>query len=191
GRHTGVPVEPRSLVVDYEPSTRALTLWISSQVPHMMQAVLAELFSLPEQRVRVIAPDVGGSFGSKIHVYQDDMAACALALTLGRPVKFVAERRESFLSDIHARDQRVDVEVAVAADGTVTAMRGAIVAPIGAYSAFPRSSVVEGGQVLRLLPGPYRGRHYDARLRVGAQTQGTPAQYRAGRQPTPPAATAT
>src|SRR5213078_1712293 len=172
GRHTGVPVEPRSLVVDYEPSTRALTLWISSQVPHMMQAVLAELFSLPEQRVRVIAPDVGGSFGIKIHVYQDDMAACALALVLGRPVKWVATRRESFVSDIHAREQTVRVDVAAAADGTLTAA-------VGPYSAYPRSSVVEGGQVLRLLPGPYRLRHYDATLRVVAQNKGITSQYRA------------
>jgi CO/xanthine dehydrogenase Mo-binding subunit len=99
GRHTGVPLEPRGLVADFDPSTGAFTLWISTQVPHMMQAVLAELFGLEEHRVRVIAPDVGGSFGIKIHVYQDDMAACALAIALGRPVKFVADRRESFLSD--------------------------------------------------------------------------------------------
>src|SRR5256884_831975 len=179
GRHTGVPVEPRSLVVDYEPSTRALTLWISSQVPHMMQAVLAELFSLPQQRGRVIAPDVGGGFGIKIHVYQDDMAACALALVLGRPVKWVATRRESFVSDIHAREQTVRVDVAAAADGTLTAMRATITAAVGPYSAYPRSSVVEGGQVLRLLPGPYRLRHYDATLRVVAQNKGITSQYRA------------
>jgi len=179
GRHTGVPVEPRSLVADYEPSTRALTLWISSQVPHMMQAVLAELFSLPEQRVRVIAPDVGGSFGIKIHVYQDDLAACALAQVLGRPVKWVATRRESFLTDIHARDQSVRVEVAAAADGTLTGMRAEITAAVGPYSAYPRSSVVEGGQVLRLLPGPYRLRNYDATLRVVAQNKAITSQYRA------------
>src|SRR5438034_5967801 len=125
--------------------TCALPIWISSQVPHMMQAVLAELFSLPEQRVRVIAPDVGGSFGIKIHVYQDDMAACALALVLGRPVKWVATRRESFVSDIHAREQTVRVDVAAAADGTLTAMRATITAAVGPYSAYPRSSVVEGG----------------------------------------------
>src|SRR5881409_3790467 len=126
GRHTGVPLEPRGLVADYEPATRALTLWISTQVPHMMQAVVADLFSLGEQRVRVIAPDVGGSFGIKIHVYQDDMAACAMALTLGRPVKFVAGRRESFLSDIHAREQTIRVEVAADRDGVLTAMRASI-----------------------------------------------------------------
>ena len=179
GRHTGVPIEPRGLVADFEPATRALTLWISTQVPHMMQAVLADLFGVPEHRVRVIAPDVGGSFGIKIHVYQDDLAAVALAIVLGRPVKFVATRRESFVSDIHAREQTIDVEVAGSDDGVVTALRARITAAVGPYSAYPRSSVVEGGQVLRLLPGPYRVRHYDGALRVVAQNKVVTSQYRA------------
>jgi carbon-monoxide dehydrogenase large subunit len=179
GRHTGVPIEPRGLVADFDPFTRSLTVWISTQVPHMMQAVLADLFGLPEHRVRVVAPDVGGSFGIKIHVYQDDMAACALALVLGRPIKFVATRRESFLSDIHAREQTVGVEYAAAADGTLLGIRAEITAAVGPYSAFPRSSVVEGGQVLRLLPGPYRLRDYAATLRVVAQNKGITSQYRA------------
>src|SRR5215510_2880020 len=179
GRHTGVPLEPRGLVADYEPATRALTVWISTQVPHMMQAVLAELFDLPEQRVRVVAPDVGGSFGIKIHVYQDDMAACALAIALGRPVKYVANRRDSFVSDIHAREQVIEVEAASDRDGTLLAMRADITAAIGPYSAYPRSSVVEGGQVLRLLPGPYRVRNYEASLRVVAQNKVVTSQYRA------------
>ena len=179
GRHTGVPIEPRGLLAEFEPATRALTVWISTQVPHMMQAVLADLFGLAEHRVRVIAPDVGGSFGIKIHVYQDDLAAVALAITLGRPVKFVATRRESFVSDIHARDQTIDVEVAGGDDGVVTAMRARITAAVGPYSAYPRSSVVEGGQVLRLLPGPYRIRHYAGALRVVAQNKVITSQYRA------------
>src|SRR3989442_14706746 len=104
GRHTGVPLEPRGLVADYEPATRSLTVWISTQVPHMMQAVLAQLFDLPQHPLRVIAPHVGGRFGLQIHVYQDDMAARTVGLTLGRPVQFVAGRREAFLSDIHARE---------------------------------------------------------------------------------------
>ena len=179
GRHTGVPMEPRGLVADFEPATRALTVWISTQVPHMMQAVLADLFGLPEHRVRVVAPDVGGSFGIKIHVYQDDLAAVALAIALGRPVKFVATRRESFVSDIHAREQTIDIEVAADRDGVVSAMRARITAAVGPYSAYPRSSVVEGGQVLRLLPGPYRVRHYDGSLRVVAQNKVITSQYRA------------
>jgi len=131
------------------------------------------------QELRVVAPDVGGSFGIKIHVYQDDMAACALALTLGRPVKFVATRRESFVSDIHAREQVVDVEYGVDADGRLVGIRAGITAAVGPYSAFPRSSVVEGGQVLRLLPGPYQIRDYDATLRVVAQNKVVTSQYRA------------
>jgi carbon-monoxide dehydrogenase large subunit len=178
-RHTGVPIEPRGLVADFDPSTRALTVWISTQVPHMMQAVLADLFGLAEHRVRVVAPDVGGSFGIKIHVYQDDMAACALAIALGRPVKFVATRRESFLADIHAREQVVEIEVGATRDGVLSAIRARITAPVGPYSAYPRSSVVEGGQVLRLLPGPYRIRDYDGTLQVVAQNKGITSQYRA------------
>src|SRR5437867_125765 len=179
GRHTGVPIEPRGLGADYEPASRALTLWISTQVPHMMQAVLADLFGLAEQRVRVIAPDVGGSFGIKIHVYQDDLAACALAIATGQPVKFIATRRESFVSDIHAREQSIAVEVAARRDGTITAMRARITATVGPYSAYPRSSVVEGGQVLRLLPGPYRIPNYAASLTVLAQNKVITSQYRA------------
>jgi carbon-monoxide dehydrogenase large subunit len=179
GRHTGVPLEPRGLVADFDPVTRALTVWIATQVPHMMQAVLADLLDLPEHRVRVVAPDVGGSFGIKIHVYQDDLAACALAVRLGRPVKWVLGRRESFLSDIHARDQEIAVEVGAGADGTLLGLRAAITAAVGPCSAYPRSSVVEGGQVLRLLPGPYRLRHYQAALTVVAQNRGMTSQYRA------------
>src|SRR3989441_4730737 len=126
GRHTGVPMEPRGLVADFEPATRALTVWISTQVPHMMQAVLAGLFGLPEHRVRVIAPDVGGLFGIKIQVYQGHLAARPLALTLGRPAKFLAPRHETFPSHIHAREQTVAVQVAGGDDGVVTAMRARI-----------------------------------------------------------------
>lgn len=179
GRHTGVPIEARALVADFDPFTRDLTVWMSTQVPHMMQAVLAELLGLPEHRIRVVAPDVGGSFGIKIHVYQDDLAAVELALVLGRPVKFVADRRESFVSDIHAREQTVRIEVAATREGVVIALRAAITAAVGPYSAYPRSSVVEGGQVLRLLPGPYRVGHYDARLQVVAQNKVVTSQYRA------------
>jgi carbon-monoxide dehydrogenase large subunit len=191
GRHTGVPIEPRGLIADFDPSTRSLTVWISTQVPHMMQAILAQLFGVPEHRVRVVAPDVGGSFGIKIHVYQDDMAACALALALGRPVKFVATRRESFVSDIHAREQVVDVEYGLDADGHLLGIRAGITAAVGPYSAFPRSSVVEGGQVLRLLPGPYRVRDYDATLRVVAQNKVVTSQYRAVGHPIAAAVTET
>src|SRR5882762_8012693 len=122
---------------------------------------------------------VGGSFGIKIHVYQDDVAAVALAILLGRPVKIVTTRRESFVSDIHAREQTIEVELAGGDDGIVSAMPARITAAVGPCAAYPRSSVVEGGQVLRLLPGPYRVRHYDGTLRVVAQNKVITSQYRA------------
>jgi carbon-monoxide dehydrogenase large subunit len=179
GRQTCVALEPRSLVASYEPLDRSLTVWISSQVPHMMQAIFARILGLPEQKVRVIAPDVGGSFGLKIHCYSDDVAACALALTLGRPVKWVADRLESFATDIHCREHLVDVEAAVSEDGTVLGLRSRAVTGVGPWSCYPRSSVVEGNQVIRLLTGPYRVRNYAAELSVVAQTKALMSQYRA------------
>jgi len=178
-RHTGVTIEPRSLLAQFEPATRSLTVWVSTQVPHMMQAVLAAILGLEEHRIRVIAPDVGGSFGIKIHVYQDDIAACLVAVLTGRPVKWVADRRESFLADIHAREQRVAVELATKADGTILGLKAEVVAPVGAWSAYPRSSVVEGSQTVRLLPGPFRVRNYAYTLDVVAQNKVITSQYRA------------
>jgi carbon-monoxide dehydrogenase large subunit len=179
GRQTCVALEPRSLVAAYEPTTQSMTLWISSQVPHMMQAIFSRILSIEEQKLRVIAPDVGGSFGLKIHCYSDDVAACLLAIKLGRPVKWIADRVESFATDIHCREHVVEVEAAVGADGTVLALRSRAVAGVGPWSCYPRSSVVEGNQVIRLLTGPYRIRNYKAELAVVAQNKALTSQYRA------------
>ena len=107
------------------------------------QHILSRHLGIPEHRVRVINKDVGGSFGLKIHTYPDEIATCALAVMLGRPVKFLADRIESFQTDIHSRDHRVTAEVAVKRDGTIVAMRLDDLAPVGPFSMYPRSSVVE------------------------------------------------
>ena len=179
GRQTCVALEPRSLVAAYEARDRSLTVWISSQVPHMMQAIFARILGLPEQKIRVVAPDVGGSFGLKIHCYSDDVAACLLAMKLGRPVKWVADRLESFATDIHCREHLVDVEAAVSEDGAVLGLRSRAITGVGPWSCYPRSSVVEGNQVIRLLTGPYRIKNYRAELSVVAQTKALMSQYRA------------
>jgi carbon-monoxide dehydrogenase large subunit len=95
GRHTAVTLEPRSILADFNPSDGQLTVWHSTQVPYMMQWILAHHFGISETLVRVIVPDVGGSFGLKIHTYGDELATVAAALLLGQPVKFVADRRIS------------------------------------------------------------------------------------------------
>lgn len=179
GRHTGVTLEPRTILADYDPAEGQLTVHYSGQVPHMMQEVLAKHLNLPESRVRIVAEDVGGSFGIKIHTYGDEVAACAAAMALGRPVMFAADRYESFLSDIHARDHRVTARAAMAPDGRLLAVDVDDLTGIGPYSVYPRSSAIEGNQVINLIGAPYRLPAYRARLRVAFQNKVPTCQYRA------------
>jgi carbon-monoxide dehydrogenase large subunit len=122
GRHTGVTLEPRAVLADWRPGEERLTVYQGTQVPHMIQNTLATHLGLSEQQVRVVCKDVGGSFGIKIHVYPDEIATAALSMMLRRPVKYVADRLESFVTDIHARDHRVRGRIAVRNDGTITAL---------------------------------------------------------------------
>lgn len=179
GRHTGVTVEPRAVIADYDPADGSLTCHHASQTPYQMQDVYSRHLGIPEERVRVVAPDVGGSFGIKLHVHGEEMATAALSVLLGRPVKFVADRLEAFVSDIHARDHRVRARMAVARDGTILAMEVDDLTGVGPYSVYPRSSGVEGNQVVRLVGTPYRFRDYRARLRVVLQNKNVMSQYRA------------
>jgi CO/xanthine dehydrogenase Mo-binding subunit/aerobic-type carbon monoxide dehydrogenase small subunit (CoxS/CutS family) len=179
GRHTVVSLEARVVLADYDRADETLTVYHSGQAPYMLHDILSRHLRIPEHRVRVINKDVGGSFGLKIHTYPDEIATCALAVVLGRPVKFLADRIESFQTDIHSRDHRVTAEVAVKRDGTILAMRLDDLAPVGPFSMYPRSSVVESGQILRTTPGPYRFRHYEARGRVVLQNKTPMSQYRA------------
>src|SRR3954466_8004716 len=104
GRHTGVTLEPRAVVADWNAGEARLTVYRGTQAPHMVQNLVALHLGLEESQVRVVCKDVGGSFGIKVHIYADEMATYALAKLLRRPVKFVADRVESFNTDIHARD---------------------------------------------------------------------------------------
>ena len=178
-RHTGVTLEPRAIVADWNPGEARLTVHQGTQVPHMVQTILAQHLGLEETQVRVVCRDVGGSFGIKIHVYPDEMATAALAMKLARPVKFVADRLESFVGDIHARQHDVRGRIAVARDGTITAFEIDALTGIGPYSAYPRTSAVETNQVVNLIGGPYKVANYRARSRVAFQTKAMMSQYRA------------
>jgi carbon-monoxide dehydrogenase large subunit len=178
-RHTGVTLEPRACLYDWDAGDDRLTLHYSGQVPHMMQAVLARHLGLPEHKVRIVAEDVGGSFGIKIHTYGDEIACAVAAMRLGRPVKFVADRLESFLSDIHARDHRIHARAAIDAEGRLLAVDIDDLTGIGPYSVYPRSSGIEGNQVINLVGAPYDLPAYRARLRVVFQTKAPMCQYRA------------
>lgn len=179
GRHTGVTLEPRAMVADFNPGTGRLTAYLGTQAPHMIQNILSIHLAMPESAIRVVCKDVGGSFGIKVHVYADEMATAALSKLLKRPVKFVADRLESFLTDIHARDHRVKGRIGVNADGTITAFEIDDVTGIGPYSVYPRTSAVEANQVVNLTGGPYTCPNYKARARVVFQNKNVTCQYRA------------
>lgn len=179
GRHTAVTMEPRAIVADYNPSEHQLTVHHATQTPYQFQDLYSRHFSVPEANVRVIAPDIGGSFGMKLHVYNEDMAVVGLSMMLGRPVKYVADRLEAFLSDIHARDHRVRARLAMDETGAILAMDVDDVTAVGAFSSFPRTSVVEGNQVVRLIGAPYRFKNYRAELSVVFQNKVQTSQYRA------------
>lgn len=179
GRHTGVTLEARAIVADYDPAEDRLTVQYSGQAPHMMQFIFAKHFGMPEENIRVISQDVGGSFGIKIHTYGDEIAAAAAARMLGRPVKFVADRYESFMTDIHARDHAVRGSMAVTRAGQIVALEFDDVTGIGPYSMYPRTSAIEANQVLNLTGAPYVVPNYRATSKVVFQNKTLMCQYRA------------
>src|SRR2546421_3585682 len=179
GRHTGVCNEPRAVVADWNPGEQRLTVYHGTQAPHMMQNLFAKHLGLEEQQVRVLTKDVGGSFGIKVHTYADEMATVALSKLLKRPVKFVADRIESFVTDIHARDHRIRARIAVKQDGRITAFEIDDLTGIGPYSVYPRTSGIEANQIVNLVGGPYVCPNYRARARVVFQNKNVMCQYRA------------
>ncbi len=178
-RHTGVTLETRASVVEFNPSDETLIWHYSGQAPHMMQAIVAKHLGMQEENVRIIARDVGGSFGIKIHTYGDEFATAAAAKILGRPVKFVADRNESFSTDIHARDHRVTGRIGVDKDGSIVGLEIDDLTGIGPYSMYPRSSGIECNQILNLTGAPYAIDNYRARGTIVFQNKNMMCQYRA------------
>jgi carbon-monoxide dehydrogenase large subunit len=129
-----VAIEPRASLATYVRATDELTLWVTSQNPHVHRLIMgAFVLGLPEHKFRVISPDVGGGFGSKIFVYPEEVAVAWLARTLERPVKWTAERRESFMTDSHGRDHITDAEMAFDANGRIVGLRVNTIANLGAH----------------------------------------------------------
>jgi len=179
GRHTGVTNEPRAVVADWNEGDQRMTIYQGTQAPHMMQNLFAKHLGIAEHQVRVLTKDVGGSFGVKVHTYADEMATVALSKLLKRPVKFVADRIESFVTDIHARDHRIKGKIGVSKDGTITAFEIDDLTGIGPYSVYPRTSGIEANQIVNLTGGPYRCPNYRAQTRVVFQNKNVMCQYRA------------
>jgi carbon-monoxide dehydrogenase large subunit len=126
-------IEPRGMVAQYNPGSGDLTLWTGTQIPHLVRLLLSMVMGLPEQKIRVIAPEIGGGFGSKLYLYPEEVIVATLAKTTGRPVKWIEERRENYVATTHGRDHVQYVEVAAKRDGTITGLRVKCIANMGAY----------------------------------------------------------
>jgi len=129
-----VPMETRGVVAEYRKSDRSLTLWSSSQIPHLLRNILAATVGLPQHQVRVIIPEVGGGFGCKLNVYPEELVAAFASMKTGRPVKWIEERSENLAATIHGRDQVDYIEVAATKEGKITALKVHGISDLGSYS---------------------------------------------------------
>jgi carbon-monoxide dehydrogenase large subunit len=128
------PIEPRGVVAHWEPGKEQMTIWSATQNPHILRTFIAALNGLGESQVRAIAPEVGGGFGCKINIYGEDYVASAISKKIGRPVKWIEDRSEAFMTTIHGRDILGYLELAAKRDGTVLGLKLKLIADIGAYN---------------------------------------------------------
>src|SRR5712692_6981676 len=129
-----VPMETRGVLAEYNKANKSLTVWSSSQIPHLLRNILAALVGLPQHQVRVIVPEVGGGFGCKLNIYPEEMVAAFASMRTGRPIKWIEDRSENMAATIHGRDQVDYVEVAATRDGKVTGMKIYGISDLGSYS---------------------------------------------------------
>lgn len=160
-RQAGVPLEGRGCIAEPNTDGSRITLRSSTQVPHLVRTLIAAELALPEHTVRVVAPDVGGGFGVKGHVFGEELLVCWLALQLGRPVKWIEDRSEHLQASIHARDHLHLVEAYVDEAGCILGIRAQLVVDAGAYSVYPWTAGSDSGMAAKVLPGPYDIQDYE------------------------------
>jgi carbon-monoxide dehydrogenase large subunit len=159
-RYINVPMETRGGVATYDTATGELTYYAATQSHNAMRFFLGMQLNLPGHRVRVIAPDIGGAFGSKFGVYREDMVVAAAAIKTGRPVKWIEDRRENLTAGGHAREETLTLDAAVKNDGTILGLKVKMVMDGGAYQITPLNPALFTTIVRLVLPGPYRFQHY-------------------------------
>ncbi|MDE2005270.1 MAG: xanthine dehydrogenase family protein [Rhodospirillales bacterium] len=178
GRKAPAALENRAALAEWDHAAGALTLRAATGIPGVLRDALAEALDLPGSRVRVIAGDVGGSFGGKGSLYAEELTVAALARKLGRAVKWSGDRLEDLLATSQAFDETIEAELALAADGAMLGLRAEVLGDIGAVSIFPWTASLEPVQVISFLPGPYRIPAYAARVRGVATPKPPTGPYR-------------
>jgi aerobic carbon-monoxide dehydrogenase large subunit len=183
GRVTAAPMEPRACLAEWDERDRRLIVHISHQIPHLVRTTIADLLGLPEQRVRVVTPDVGGGFGLKCVVGREEILVAAAAARLRRPVKWIEDRLENLTASFHGHEQRYVVRAGFDADGVLLGLDADIACDVGAYACFPFTCGVEPLMASTELPGPYRFTRYRARGRAVATNKPPIAPYRGVSRP--------
>ena len=147
-------IEPRGVVAHYEPGKDSMTIWSSTQNPHILRSFIAALNGMGQDRVRAIAPEVGGGFGCKINIYGEEYVASAISKQLGEPVKWIEDRSEAFVATTHGRDILAYVDLAARRDGTVLGLKLRLIADIGAYNMLLTAAIPT--LTMMMLNGSYR-----------------------------------
>ena len=155
-RQCMAPMEGRGVVASWDRQLEQLLLYTSTQQPHIVRTGLSDCLGLPEERIRVVAPDVGGGFGYKGVLLSEEVCACWLALRLDHPVRWIEDRREHLTGAANCREHHYEITGYAAADGTLLAIDCEAIVDSGAYSAYPFSACLEAAQVASILPGPYK-----------------------------------
>ena len=177
-RKTPAAIENRACLAEYDRARRSLTVTLSTQIPGIIRDLLADLLKLPGHSIRVVAPDVGGGFGGKASLYQEEVVVAVLARHLGRVVRWTGDRLEDLASTTHAFDEIVDAELALDEDGQILALKAEIIGDVGAYSIYPWTAALEPVQVASFMPGPYRVPTYRGRVRAVATCKMPTGAYR-------------
>jgi carbon-monoxide dehydrogenase large subunit len=177
-RKTALAIEPRACLADDAAGGDTLTLHSATQVPGIVRDALAMALGMPGQRIRVVAPDVGGGFGAKGSLYPEEIFVCAAARLLARPVKWTSDRMEDLAANSQGFDEIIDAELALDNEGHVVGLRADVIGDVGAYSIYPWTAALEPVQVVSFLPGPYRVPHYRGRVQAVATSKAPTGPYR-------------
>lgn len=177
-RYAAVCLETRGVLARYDDSVGELTCWMGTQTPHLFRTALGEFLKIPEHRIRVIAPYLGGGFGQKTLLHPDEVMVPLLARKLRRPVKWTSDRREDLLVSMHAREQLHKLKAAVRSDGRVLGIRAEIFADNGAYSCWPVSAALDMGQAADNVTGPYDIPNYERRAHAVITNKAPMGPYR-------------
>ena len=182
-RQATVSLEGRGVLAYWDYRLDELVVYLSTQGGQIKRLALCQMLGLPENKVRVIAPDIGGGFGGKNRIMPEDITVAALALKLGHPVRWIEDRREHLLASVHARDHTYDLTISANRDGTLLGIEGDIYIDAGAYALWPTGASQEASMAIRNLTGPYRIRHLKLQAHTVATNKAPMGPYRGVARP--------